>query len=301
MGNGPPSFNSASRIIASSYNYTETHILKKKKGERMPSYLVTGASRGLGYAWITHLAANPSNTVFALVRNKASTEARLANDNVKNIHVLEADITDFSALRKAANEAGDVTNGSLDFLIHNAALVSDRSAFKTVVDDTSEDLAVDLSESFQSNVVGTAHVLNAFLPLIRKGKGKKVMVNSTGMADLDLVNRFAIGIATPYAVSKAATSMLVAKYHAALGKQEGVLFFSMSPGLVDTSEGKPISEEERAGGEAMGKQFAEYAPDFRSAITPKQSVEMQLAVIEKATVEDFGGAFVSHFGNQQWL
>ena len=86
-----------------------------------------------------------------------------------------------------------------------------------------------------------------------------------------------------------------------LGKSEGILFLSLSPGLVDTSEGKPMSEQAIQGAQAMGALFQQYAPDFKGPITTEQSVEMCLKVIEDATVEKDGGAFVSHFGNKQWL
>lgn len=267
----------------------------------MPSYLITDASRGLGYGWVEYLAADPSNTVIAIVRNKPATEARLAKDNIKNVHVFAADVVDHAALATAAADTAKVTSGKLDFLVHNAALISDQSRYITALGDTPEGLEEDLVSSFRSNVVGTANVVSAFLPLIRAGKEKKVIVTSSGMADLDFVNQFGIAIATAYAVSKAAANMLVSKYHAALGKSEGILVFSMSPGLVDTREGKPLSEEEAAGFKAMGEQFKDYAPHFKGPLTTKESVEAQLKVINYATVETFGGSFVSHFGDKQWL
>ena len=205
----------------------------------MSSFLVTGASRGLGYEWIKQLLIRDSqNIVFALVRNKTATEDRLRKDNIAgNVHVLEADVTDLSALRAAVAQVSSITKGTLDYLIHNAALVSTRSGFSTVLDQPVEELAADLNESFQANVVGTAYVLDSFLPLIRKGKAKKVAVISSGMADLDLVNEIGVAIATPYSVSKAAANLLVAKYNAALGQSEGILFFSLSPGKSSSQVG----------------------------------------------------------------
>jgi hypothetical protein len=47
--------------------------------------------------------------------------------------------------------------------------------------------------------------------------------------------------------------------------------------------------------------FKDYAPEFTGPIEPKQSVEMVLSVVDKATVEKDGGGFVSHYGNKQWL
>lgn len=57
------------------------------------------------------------------------------------------------------------------------------------------------------------------------------------MADLDLVNDFAIKISAPYAISKAAMNLAVAKFNAQY-KQDGVLFLSISPGFAETGQTK---------------------------------------------------------------
>jgi len=267
----------------------------------MPSYLITGASRGLGYNFVQHLAAIPGNTVIGLARNKNATLKRLEKDGISNVSIVQGDITDRPSLKTAFAEISKLTNGSLDYLINNAALVSERTAFKTLIDDDLEALEQDFMDSFRANVVGVANTINTFLPLIRAGKEKKIIVISTGMADVDLINKFSVPIAAPYSVSKAATNALVAKYNAALGKSEGIMVLALSPGLVDTSEGKPMTEEEIQGGQAMGGMFQEYAPHFTGPISPSESVDMCLKVIESARVESHGGGFVSHFGNKQWL
>ncbi|KAK5694995.1 hypothetical protein LTR17_024708 [Elasticomyces elasticus] len=77
----------------------------------MPSYVVTGANRGLGYAFVTHLAAIPGNIVLGLARKKQALEERLAKDGIKNVHVLAADITDVKALKAAADETAKITGG----------------------------------------------------------------------------------------------------------------------------------------------------------------------------------------------
>lgn len=267
----------------------------------MPSYLVTGASRGLGYAFVRHLAAIPGNIVIGMVRDKEATTARLYKDNITNVTVVQADITDRDALTAAYAEVKAISKGSLDVLINNAALVNERSAFLTLVDDEPTALEDDLMASFRANVVEVANTINIFLSLLRSGREKKIITISSGMADTELINRFSVPIAAPYSISKAATNALVAKYNAALGKSEGMLFLALSPGLVDTSEGKPMTEQQLQGAQAMGALFKEYAPDFTGPISPEKSVEMCLNVIESATVETHGGAFVSHLGNQQWL
>lgn len=191
------------------------------------------------------------------------------------------------------------------------------------------------------NVVGVANAVTSFLPLIKQGKAKKVITLSSGMADLrtlscpssllhveqntfiylfiilDLVNEFSVGLAAPYTISKAAVNALVAKYNVAYGSQ-GILFMSISPGFVDTSEGKssklsfrlhsqivclhlPGSPEELKLLAPMVEAFKKYNPAFTGPITPQQSVENVMKLAARATIEDYGGSFVSHHGDKNWL
>ena len=110
-------------------------------------------------------------------------------------------------------------------------------------------------------------------PSFKKSEVKKVIYISSMLAEMDLVNRFAIDDARPYAVSKAAANLLMAKYHAATGAAEGILFMSIAPGVVMTREtpSQP-TEEEIKGRKAMGVKFEEYAPHFTGAMTPEESV-----------------------------
>lgn len=71
------------------------------------------------------------------------------------------------------------------------------------------------------------------MPLLLKGVQKKVVFITSGHADLDLINKYEIDITGPYALGKAATNVVVAKFHAEHAKN-GVLFMSISPGVVDT-------------------------------------------------------------------
>lgn len=74
------------------------------------------------------------------------------------------------------------------------------------------------------------------MPLIRKSKIKKVVAITSGMADADLVAQFEVTNGAAYSTSKAALNVLVAKYHASYGNTEGILFFGISPGVVNTAE-----------------------------------------------------------------
>ena len=267
----------------------------------MPSYLITGASRGLGYGWVKHLSSDPQNVVIGLVRNKAATEKALSEDKITNVHVVVADITDAEALEAAAKEVASITGGSLDILINNAALVSSaQSRFSSVITLSPEALEEEFLTTYKTNVVGVALTINAFLPLIKKGSEKKVVTVSSGLADADVVVRFGLSTSTPYSVAKAGVNMLMAKYHAAIGEEEGITFMAISPGVVQTRKPEQTADQIK-GREIKDNKFKKYAPHWKGPISAQESVRLQHDVIKKATVETYGGSFVSQHGNKQWL
>lgn len=90
-----------------------------------------------------------------------------------------------------------------------------------------------LTNQFRTNVVGNVHLINLFLPLILKGNVKKIIVLSSGMADLEPTRIYNLYENPPYGIAKAALNMAVAKFSAEYAKH-GVLFMSISPGVVDT-------------------------------------------------------------------
>lgn len=85
----------------------------------MPSYVITGASRGIGVSpvlpksqcfadclptlqleFVNQLTANAENLVFALVRNiETSIKLQHLLNERSNLHALEADITDAPSLK----------------------------------------------------------------------------------------------------------------------------------------------------------------------------------------------------------
>jgi len=264
----------------------------------MPSYVVAGASRGLGLQFVVDLLAR-GDVVIALARTPENAKGLQEIKGNKNLHIFKADITDPTSLKAAAEETAKVTGGSLDVLINNAALQNNPQSYHTLIDFPSQELlAADLTEAFTTNVVGPILTTNAFIPLLKKGTLKKVITLNTGIAVTELTLSSGYPKLTSYAISKSALEMVNAKYAVTL-KSEGFSFLDISPGVVSTRLAPPSQEELKELME-MGATFKKQFPNWTGPLTPAQSVEMMLGVIDKLTPED-SGKFLSHKGTREFL
>ncbi|KFA70818.1 hypothetical protein S40288_09711 [Stachybotrys chartarum IBT 40288] len=277
----------------------------------MPSYLVTGANRGIGFGYLRHISNDPANTVIGIVRDKAATDKKVAEELAgrPNIHIVEAQIADHDSLKNTVAQVSEITGGSLDYIIANAAMTEATSGFIGELSQDIQKFENDLAEAMHINVTVNVHLFALYLPLIRKGQAKKIIYISTGMADIEMISNFQIAVHPIYSMTKAAGNAAVAKFDAQY-RNEGILFMSVSPGLVNTSL-KPqlmsnlsiaATPEEMEAISGMLKAFQAYAPDWKGAISVDESATAVLSVIHNASIEKgSGGAFVSHWGNKQWL
>jgi len=264
----------------------------------MPTYVVAGASRGIGLQFVVDLLAR-GDVVVALARTpEKSTGLQAIKDN-QNLFIVKADVTDAASLKNAAEETSKVTNGSVDVLINNAAFQDPAHRYHTLIDFPSpEVLTADLSTSFTSNVLGPILTTNAFLPLLKKGNLKKVITLDTGLAIPDLALESGYPKMTSYAISKSALDMVNVKYSLAL-KDEGFSFLLVSPGVVNTAEAPPTDGEMKEIME-MATTFMKKYPHWTGPISPAESVGMMIRIIDGLTVQD-SGKFVSHKNNREFL
>ncbi|KAG9254392.1 uncharacterized protein F5Z01DRAFT_750292 [Emericellopsis atlantica] len=271
----------------------------------MSSYVVVGASRGLGFEYLRQLSENPENIVVGLVRNVQATRDKVAAEiDRPNVHIFYSDLSDYKTLPGAVEETSKVTGGKLDVLIANAAVGGDY--FDLTLSELGSDpekLEKDLTDCFRLNVVAQAHAVNAFMPLVLLGKTKKVIVMTTGMADVDLVRKYDLWMGVGYCASKAALNMIIAKFSAEY-REKGVLFLGISPGVVDTSASDTNGAKDAVNraSSALGAKLLEYEPEWKGPIQTEESIKKILSVTDKATAEDGNaGDFVSHLGNKRWV
>lgn len=168
------------------------------------TFLVTGASRGLGKALVEEALRRGAKRVYAGARQPVVHADR-------RVTPLKLDITSAAQVQEAA---GDI--GALDVLINNAGLamqsgLSDRAALERL-------LAV--------NLFGTYDVTEAFLPVLARSRGAIVNI-------LSLASLAAVPFDPLYSISKAAAFSLSQSVRA-LSAAQSVSVHVVLPGPIDT-------------------------------------------------------------------
>ena len=285
----------------------------------MASYVIAGASRGLGREWIRQLASNKSNTAIALVRSPESSSAlqELASQH-SNVHIVKADVTDPKSLESAAAEVSTITGGKLDVLVYNPAIIDYGHYTPSQLPQDDAELRNVFKNSIDIQIYGAIWTTNAFLPLIEQGTEKKIVHISTGMSDTDFIRTTGIPVVVPYSVGKAALNVLVAKYATELAPK-GIKVLALSPGWVDTYEGPrecslvhdlclpltnlsavPVPDAYAAMQASLLEPFRKVDPSLTGSIDPEESVRSQLDVIGRLD-EKLSGSLVGHHGDKNWF
>ncbi|MGH2963082.1 MAG: SDR family NAD(P)-dependent oxidoreductase [Solirubrobacterales bacterium] len=133
--------------------------------------LVTGASTGIGRATALDLAARGFQ-VLAGVRREADGE-RVAADGSGALTPVILDVTDQDSIRAATDRVTEaVGDAGLGGLVNNAGVALPAPMEIMPLESFREQLEV--------NVVGQLAVTQAFLPLIRRARGRVVNMSSVG-------------------------------------------------------------------------------------------------------------------------
>jgi NAD(P)-dependent dehydrogenase (short-subunit alcohol dehydrogenase family) len=198
----------------------------------MPSWVITGANRGLGLEFVTQLSANTSNSIIAGVRSLSSDLSSLASlqNKTKNIHVLQCDTSSVPSIAAFAESVASILGKDrrIDYLLNNAGIDS-------VPDETSLNLTAEgLRDQFTVNVLGPAKTTELLLPQLHRGS--KVMNMTSLLSSMTRTLALGYSQSTTYSISKAALNMLTVHQSLDL-KEKGVVVVCMDPGWVRTRMG----------------------------------------------------------------
>jgi NAD(P)-dependent dehydrogenase (short-subunit alcohol dehydrogenase family) len=173
----------------------------------MPTTLITGANRGLGYEAARRLVA-AGHDVWVAARDRE--RGRAAADAL-GARFVQLDVTDDASVAAAAAYVAE--EGGLDVLVNNAGIAGTRR----VVPETTPE---DVGEVLATNVLGVIRVTQAFVPLLERSEHPVIVNVSSGMGSLgrttDPERVESTLVSLGYPTSKAALNMLTSQYAKAL-------------------------------------------------------------------------------------
>ena len=189
-----------------------------------PSILITGATRGIGFAAAQQLAARGAHVIVA--SRDADRAAEAAAKLGTNAFSLALDLVNAQSL-DAAVQTLAARPGHLDVLVNNAAiLLDDDGDLFSLTPDV-------LRATLETNLVGTFAATKAFFPLLRRARAPRIINVSSGAGQLDGEPS---AWAPAYSISKTALNMLTQQMTAAL---PDMAVNAMCPGWCRTAMGGP--------------------------------------------------------------
>jgi NAD(P)-dependent dehydrogenase (short-subunit alcohol dehydrogenase family) len=237
-----------------------------KDGNLTRTAVVTGASTGIGLASALRLDKDGWR-VYAGVRKDADAD-RLKQEASDRLTPVKLDVTDQSQIDAVAQQvASDAGEAGLQGLVSNAG-ISINGPLEFLTPD-------DVRRQLEVNVVGQVAMIQAFMPLIRKGHGRIVNIGSIG-------GKMASPFLGPYTASKHAMEAISDSLRQEL-RPWGIHVSLVEPGSIATEiweKGQSDADdyEKNAPEEALqlyGRQFAalrEAARKFGDAGIPPDRV-----------------------------
>jgi NAD(P)-dependent dehydrogenase (short-subunit alcohol dehydrogenase family) len=174
--------------------------------------LVTGANRGLGRAFTAHLLDRGAAKVYATARRPQ--DISLDGLDADRVERLALDVTDPAAVRRAAEQAPDIT-----LLVNNAG----SSTGQNLVAGDLDQIRLEL----ETHLFGALQMVREFAPVLRRNGGGAVL------NVLSAMSWFGYPGANAYHVAKAAEWAMANGVRLELAEQ-GTLVTGVHLGLADT-------------------------------------------------------------------
>lgn len=194
--------------------------------------LITGATRGIGFAAAKLLVARGARVMIA---SRDGQRAKVAAVEI-GCDFVQLDPTNDASI-SAATAAIRERWGRLDVLVNNAAVLLDH--YESLLELQS----ATLRQTLEANLIGTFQLTKAIIPILQRSSDPRIINVSSGAGQLD-------GEAQPwapaYSISKTGLNMLTQQLTAAVPE---ISVNSMCPGWCRTDMGgsdAPLSAEEGA-------------------------------------------------------
>ncbi len=186
---------------------------------RDKSFIVTGASRGIGRALAEMLVKNGARVAISgrNPRDLAAAVAALKKLGGEVVSV-PGDVGSDEDSRKLVSEAY-AAFGEIDVLVNNAAIIAERAPVTATPPRVWEKV-------LRVNVIGTANMIRLVLPRMEKRREGIIVNLSSGWG------REAAGLVASYCASKFAVEALTQSVSEESAR--GVIVFALNPGVIAT-------------------------------------------------------------------
>ena len=217
-----------------------------------PTIVITGCSRGLGFAMSQGFLARGARVIGCARSQNAIDQLNEQAGEAGSFHSI--DVTDDGEVAEFSKTILD-RFGAPDFLINNAALINRSAPLWEVPAD-------EFSQVVDVNIKGTANMIRHLVPsMIERGSG--VVVNfSSGWG------RSTSPEVAPYCATKYAIEGLTAALAQELPR--GLAAVALNPGIIDTDMLRSCFGA-AAGGHPNPQQWAELAVPFIAALGAKDN------------------------------
>jgi len=235
----------------------------------MPSVIITGADRGLGLSLCKEFLGRG----WTVLAGKYLDDYCLLDNEAKknsNLHIIKMDMGSADSIAAARDQIITITS-SLDMVISNAALMG--PAHCDLYDPPMDLEAV--WNSFRVNALGPVLLVEKFLPLLDRGKMKRLCFVSSEVSCIVLMKHRGDS-PFPYPMSKTSLNMGVRIMHNQLYSQ-GYTFRLFHPGWMKRRlQDGSLSED------------AKYDPDYIGDIAAKY-FETPLRDEHRLVMVDYSG------------
>ncbi|XP_045475046.1 C-factor isoform X1 [Harmonia axyridis] len=207
----------------------------------MKSILVTGSNRGLGLGLIKRIVTQDIQPKYIIGTCRDIEKAKDLHQIAAlhpNVRILNLDIRNTETFENFSREVENIVkDDGLNLLINNAGYSPKSTRILFLKTE-------QLTETFQTNVIGPIMLTKALLPLLKKGaensqkkfSAESAVINMTSILGSIGLNKE--GGLYPYRCSKAALNMATKSLSLDL-KKDGILATALHPGWVKTDMGGP--------------------------------------------------------------
>jgi NAD(P)-dependent dehydrogenase (short-subunit alcohol dehydrogenase family) len=225
----------------------------------LPTALVTGSNRGLGYEFVRQLAADGWRVHACCRQPEKARRLKTLDAGAGEIVRHRLDVTDGLQLAGLGRELADVP---IDLLINNAGIFGPRGGFGKIAYE-------DWLQVFNVNTLAPMRVAETFARQLDQAAAPRLLNVSSKLGSIAANDSSGAHL---YRSSKAALNMVTKCLSIDL-QDRGVIVAAVHPGHVATDMG--------------GRQ---------AALDPAESVAGVLAMAQRLSVDDSGG-FYAHDGS----